>query len=121
MSADPPTRRPDGTFRPGTGGRPKGARGLATYILEQTTNLQDCADWCLSLWKDTEAPLEWRWKAMEWLTGRGAGAIPSVGVLQVTSAIENPRDLSVLSTEDLERIDSVFRAAYNRPMLGEKP
>lgn len=91
----------------------RGARGLANAIMAATNNGQDLVDWCLMLWKDVDAPIEWRWKAFEWLTNRGAGGIPSVAVLNVTN-VNSAKDLTALSTEDLERIDADFRQALDR-------
>ncbi len=73
---------------------------------------QELVDWCLLLWKDVDAPLEWRWRAFEWLSNRGLGAQPTAAILNVTNAVTSGRDLRALSEEQLEQIDSVFRAAH---------
>ncbi len=95
--------------------RMKGARGIAARIAQLTNNMQDLADWCFALWSDVDAPLEWRWKAFEWLANRGAGMQPSAQVLNVTN-VTNAQDLSKLSTEELAEIDATFRKAHARTL-----
>jgi hypothetical protein len=118
---DSPARNAKGQLLPGhtanPDGRPKGARGMARYIMQMTGDGQDLVDWALNLWKDVDAPIEWRWRAFEWLTNRGAGGIPTTAILNVTNNVNSGRDLRSLSTEDLERIDHVFREAHARPAI----
>lgn len=99
------------------GGRPKGAKGIAAMIANATDNFQDMVNWCLLLWKDVDAPIEWRWKAFEWLSNRGAGTQPTTAVLNVTNNINSGRDLRALTTDDLERIDDVFKTAHSRKVI----
>lgn len=92
---------------------------MAKYIMQVTDDGQDLVNWALSLWKDVDAPIEWRWKAFEWLTNRGAGGIISSAVLNLTQNITSGRDLSRLPTADLEAIDAQFRQSLSRTIAAE--
>lgn len=88
---------------------------MATYIGKLTSDFRDMVDWAMLLWKDVDAPLEWRWKAFEWLTTRGLGSAPSVVNLTVNEGVNSGRDLRRLSDADIARIDQVFLEAVDRP------
>lgn len=99
--------------------KPKGARAIAFRIGLLTDDGEDLVNWCMALWRDVDAPLEWRWKAFEWLSNRFAGGTPTMQVLNVTNNINSSRDLRALSDDALERIDAEFKAA-NKKMIEAK-
>lgn len=116
--ADSPTRNANGQLTTGHAGnpiqRPRGARGMASAIMLCTRDGQDLIDWALVLWKDVDAPIEWRWKAFEWLSNRGAGAVASTQILNVTQNISSGRALKALSDEEIEKIDNIFRESTKK-------
>lgn len=117
-----PERDERGRIIAGTGplnpiGRPKGAKGVAHAIMRMTGQGQELVDWCMLLWRDVDAPIEWRWKAFEWLSNRGLGTQPTTAILNLTGNVNNSRQLAALNTEDLERIDLVFKEAHSRKVI----
>lgn len=95
-----------------------GAKKVAELILQATEQGADFVQWALDLWKDTEAPLDWRWKAFEWLTNRGLGTqVTAATLIQIGQTNKSPFDLAAMTDADLERIDAVFREVHGRKII----
>lgn len=115
---NPPARDTAGRLLPGQPslnplGRAKGPRGVAQMIMKMTDGGSDFVHWALLLWKDVDAPIEWRWRAFEWLT-RNVGLGGNITLNQLNVTVNSGRDLKALNDDDLERIDGVFRDAMTR-------
>lgn len=118
--SESPARDARGRVLPGAvlnpQGKPRGVRGVARMIMNATDDGADFVNWALLLWKDQDAPIEWRWRAFEWLT-RNVGLNGSITLNQLNVNVTSGRDLRALSPEHLERIDAVFQEAHGRKMI----
>jgi hypothetical protein len=97
-------------FRKGNkgGGRPKGFRGVAKLIMEETRDGAELVEYALEVFRDQEGkrmPAQ-RWEALQWLSDRGLGK-PLVSVdlaAEVGVTLEGPVALAEMSDAELHAL-----------------
>lgn len=99
-------------------GRPKGFKGLAAAIREQTSDGKDLVDFALKIFrgqpdeKTKIAPnLQMRWDAMVWLTDRGFGrAVTPIDLNVGEDSHMADLDMSGVPFAALQAADNALRA-----------
>lgn len=94
---EPLKKRGNPNMRPGApslnpSGRPRGAKGLAAYVAEQTSDGRELVDRLLELSRDPKAPIRERFAATTALLDRAVGKPlqPSEIQMSIERAIEYP-------------------------------
>ncbi len=73
---------------PAGSGRPRGFRGLAKLVAEETRDGAELAEFVLGIFRDPDADPKMRWDALTWLSDRGFGK--PIAVSDMSIAIEAP-------------------------------
>lgn len=92
---------------------------MARFIADETKTGQELVTFALTVFRDTNAPIEDRKWAMEWLADRGAGKAPAVLEVQSSHTTTLRLDLSMYTLEELDQMERINRAAEARKL--EKP
>lgn len=106
-------------------GRPKGFRGVAKLIMEETRDGAELVEYALLVFRDEEGkrmPAQ-RWEALQWLSDRGLGK-PLISVdlaAEVGISLDGPVALAEMSDAELHAIvatlPGVLPAADEVPQL----
>jgi hypothetical protein len=84
-------------------GRPKGFRGVAKMIMEETEDGTELVMFALRLMRDAEQPMRERLAAHGWLSDRGLGKPLAIVDVNVEGGVKRV-DLSKLTVAQLEAL-----------------
>lgn len=94
-------------------GRPRGFAGVSAFVLGETQDGKELAQWMIDIWRDKSRPHVERERAHQWLSDRGLGRPVTTVDLQVTAGDGVQRDWSAMPLQErlelLERIRAVPR------------